>query len=201
MAQGHGARIRCRWISLKCRRSPSASIRSPAHSITPSAICACFPSAPRGDTGAVAVTGGDWTVSCNGGSTCALTNPVAGTWGDTGSSVFNGQNALTAPLQSSLTDLTAYRGLGLRTRWLRHQEPSTSRATRTWTTAPPPKPAAAQRCPPMSAQHRAMLRRERNGLLQVEPKAPTAVPNKAASLSGAHRKLNLLLPALNRREE
>jgi hypothetical protein len=70
-----------------------------------------LPAGAAGDTGAVAVAGGDWTVSCNGGSTCALTNPATGTWGDTGSSVFNGQNALTAPLQSSLTDLTAYRGL------------------------------------------------------------------------------------------
>jgi hypothetical protein len=40
-----------------------------------------------------------------------LTNPAPTTWGDTGSSAFNGQNALTAPLQSGLTDLTAYRGL------------------------------------------------------------------------------------------
>jgi hypothetical protein len=70
-----------------------------------------LPAGAAGDTGAVAVAGGDWTVSCNGGSTCALTNPATGTWGDTGSSVFNGQNPLTAPLQSSLTDLTAYRGL------------------------------------------------------------------------------------------
>jgi hypothetical protein len=70
-----------------------------------------LPAGAAGDTGAVAVAGGDWTVSCNGGSTCALTNPATGTWGDTGSSVFNGQNSLTAPLQSSLTDLTAYRGL------------------------------------------------------------------------------------------
>jgi len=70
-----------------------------------------LPTGASGDTGAVAVNGGDWTVSCNGGSACALANPAAGTWGDTGSSVFNGQNALTAPLQSSLTDLTAYRGL------------------------------------------------------------------------------------------
>lgn len=70
-----------------------------------------LPAGSTGDSGAVAVNGGDWTVSCNGGSTCTLTNPAAGTWGDTGSSVFNGQNALTAPLQSSLSDLTAYRGL------------------------------------------------------------------------------------------
>src|SRR5271157_2578657 len=70
-----------------------------------------LPAGATGDTGAVAVNGGDWTVSCSGGSTCALTNPAAGTWGDTGSSVFNGQNVLTAPLQSSLSDLTAYRGL------------------------------------------------------------------------------------------
>jgi hypothetical protein len=70
-----------------------------------------LPAGSTGDTGAVAVNGSDWTVSCSGGSTCALTNPASGTWGDTGSSVFNGQNALTAPLQSSLTDLTAYRGL------------------------------------------------------------------------------------------
>jgi hypothetical protein len=70
-----------------------------------------LPAGVAGDTGAVAVNGGDWTVSCNGGSTCALTNPTTTSWGDTGSSVFDGQNALTAPLQSSLTDLTAYRGL------------------------------------------------------------------------------------------
>jgi hypothetical protein len=70
-----------------------------------------LPASATGDTGAVAVNGGDWTVSCNGGSTCALANPAPNTWGDTGSSVFNGQNALTAPLQSSLNDLTAYRGL------------------------------------------------------------------------------------------
>ena len=70
-----------------------------------------LPVGATGDTGAVAVKGGDWTVGCNGGSTCALTNPAPGIWGDAGSSVFNGQNALTAPLQSSLTDLTAYRGL------------------------------------------------------------------------------------------
>jgi hypothetical protein len=70
-----------------------------------------LPTAATGDTGAVAVNGGDWTVGCNGGSTCALTNPSSTTWGDTGSSVFDGQNVLTAPLQSSLTDLTAYRGL------------------------------------------------------------------------------------------
>lgn len=70
-----------------------------------------LPAGATGDTGAVAVAGGNWTVSCNGGSTCALTNPAAGTWGDTGSSVFNGKNVLTAPLQSSLSDLTAYRGL------------------------------------------------------------------------------------------
>jgi hypothetical protein len=70
-----------------------------------------LPAGATGDTGAVAVSGGNWTVSCNGGSTCALTNAASTTWGDMGSSVFNGQNALTAPLQSSLTDLTAYRGL------------------------------------------------------------------------------------------
>ena len=70
-----------------------------------------LPEGATGDTGAIAVNGGNWTVSCNGGSTCALTNPAPGTWGDTGSSVFNGQNVLTAPLQSSLSDLTAYRGL------------------------------------------------------------------------------------------
>jgi hypothetical protein len=70
-----------------------------------------LPTGASGDTGAVAVSGGDWTVSCNGGSTCALTNADPTTWGDTGSSVFNGQNALTAPLQSSLADLTAYRGV------------------------------------------------------------------------------------------
>ena len=70
-----------------------------------------LPTGATGDTGAVAVSGGNWTVSCNGGSTCALTNPAPTTWGDTGSSVFNGQNALNAPLQPSLTDLTAYRGL------------------------------------------------------------------------------------------
>ena len=70
-----------------------------------------LPTGATGDTGAVAVNGGDWTVSCSGGSTCALTNLAPTTWGDTGSSVFNGQNALSAPLQPSLTDLTAYRGL------------------------------------------------------------------------------------------
>ncbi len=70
-----------------------------------------LPAGVTGDTGAVTVNGGDWTVGCNGGSTCALTNPASGTWGDTGSSVFDGQNALTAPLQTSLNNLTAYRGL------------------------------------------------------------------------------------------
>jgi hypothetical protein len=70
-----------------------------------------LPAGATGDTGAVAVNGGNWTVDCNGGSTCALTNPSSTTWGDTGSSVFNGQNVLSAPLQSSLADLTAYRGL------------------------------------------------------------------------------------------
>jgi hypothetical protein len=70
-----------------------------------------LPTGATGDTGAVAVNGGSWAVSCNGGSTCALTNPSPTTWGDTGSSVFDGQNVLTAPLQPSLTDLTAYRGL------------------------------------------------------------------------------------------
>jgi hypothetical protein len=70
-----------------------------------------LPAGATGDAGAVTVNGGNWTVSCNGGSTCALTNPSPTTWGDTGSSVFNGQNVLTAPLQSSLTDLTEYRGL------------------------------------------------------------------------------------------
>ena len=70
-----------------------------------------LPAGATGDAGAVAVNGGDWTVSCNGGSTCALTNPSPSTWGDTGSSVFDGQNVLTAPLQSSLTNLNAYRGL------------------------------------------------------------------------------------------
>jgi len=70
-----------------------------------------LPTGATGDTGAVAVNGGNWTVSCNGGSTCALTNPSPTTWGDAGSSVFDGQNALTAPLQSSLSNLTAYRGL------------------------------------------------------------------------------------------
>ena len=70
-----------------------------------------LPAGSTGDTGAVAVNGGDWTVSCSGGSTCALTNPASGTWGNTGSSPFNGRNALTAPLQAGLTDLTAYRGL------------------------------------------------------------------------------------------
>ena len=70
-----------------------------------------LPAGATGDSGAVAVNGGNWTVSCNGGSTCALTNPASGAWGDTGSSVFNGQNSLTAPLQTSLSDFTAYRGL------------------------------------------------------------------------------------------
>ena len=70
-----------------------------------------LPAGASGDAGAVAVSGGNWSVSCNGGSTCALANPATATWGDTGSSVFNGQNVLSAPLQSSLTDLTAYRGL------------------------------------------------------------------------------------------
>jgi hypothetical protein len=70
-----------------------------------------LPAGSTGDTGAVAVNGGDWTVSCSGGSTCALTNSSSTTWGDTGSSVFNGQNSLTAPLPSNLSDLTSYRGL------------------------------------------------------------------------------------------
>jgi hypothetical protein len=70
-----------------------------------------LPIGATGDTGAVAVNGSDWTVSCNGGSTCVLTNPAPGTWGDTGSSVFNGQNALSAPLQPALNNLTVYRGL------------------------------------------------------------------------------------------
>ena len=70
-----------------------------------------LPAGASGDAGAVAVAGGNWSVSCNGGSTCALTNPAPATWGDTGSSVFNGQNTLSAPLQSDLTNLTAYRGL------------------------------------------------------------------------------------------
>ncbi|MGD0860097.1 MAG: right-handed parallel beta-helix repeat-containing protein [Terracidiphilus sp.] len=70
-----------------------------------------LPAGATGDTGAVAVNGGNWTVSCNGGSTCALTNADPTTWGDTGSSVFDGQNVLNAPLQSSLSDLTSYRGL------------------------------------------------------------------------------------------
>ena len=70
-----------------------------------------LPAGATGDAGAVAVKGGNWTVSCSGGSTCALTNPAPGTWGDTGSSVFHGQNVLSAPLQSNLTDLTTYRGL------------------------------------------------------------------------------------------
>jgi len=70
-----------------------------------------LPAGATGDTGAVAVNGGNWTVSCNGGSTCALTNPAPTTWGDTGSSVFDGQNSLTAPLQPNLTDLNTYRGL------------------------------------------------------------------------------------------
>jgi Right handed beta helix region len=70
-----------------------------------------LPAGATGDTGAVAVNGGNWAVSCNGGSTCALTNLAPNTWGETGSSVFDGQNVLTAPLQSSLNNLTAYRGL------------------------------------------------------------------------------------------
>jgi hypothetical protein len=70
-----------------------------------------LPAGAIGDTGAVAVNGGNWTVNCNGGSTCALTNADPTTWGETGSSVFDGQNVLNAPLQSSLNDLTAYRGL------------------------------------------------------------------------------------------
>ncbi|MGA3373410.1 MAG: right-handed parallel beta-helix repeat-containing protein [Terracidiphilus sp.] len=70
-----------------------------------------LPAGATGDTGAVAVNGGNWTVSCNGGSTCALTNADPTTWGDTGSSVFDGQNVLNAPLQSSLSNLTSYRGL------------------------------------------------------------------------------------------
>jgi hypothetical protein len=70
-----------------------------------------LPTGATGDTGAVAVNGGNWTVSCSGGSTCALTSPASGTWGDTGSSVFNSQNALSAPLQSSLSNLTTYRGV------------------------------------------------------------------------------------------
>ena len=70
-----------------------------------------LPAGATGDTGAVAVNGGNWTVSCNGGSTCALTNAGPTTWGVTGSSVFDGQNVLNAPLQPSLSDLTSYRGL------------------------------------------------------------------------------------------
>jgi len=70
-----------------------------------------LPAGATGDTGAVAVSGGNWTVSCNGGSTCTLTNPAPTTWGETGRSVFGGQNALTAPLQSSLSNLKTYRGL------------------------------------------------------------------------------------------
>ncbi len=70
-----------------------------------------LPMGATGDTGAVAVNGGDWTVSCNGGSTCTLTNANPTTWGDTGSSVFDGQNVLSAPLQPGLSNLTTYRGL------------------------------------------------------------------------------------------
>lgn len=70
-----------------------------------------LPVGASGDDGAVPVSGDSWTVSCNGGSTCALTTTGPPTWGVTGSSVFNGQNTLTAPLQSSLTDLRGYRGM------------------------------------------------------------------------------------------
>jgi hypothetical protein len=70
-----------------------------------------LPMGATGDTGAVAVNGGDWTVSCNGGSTCTLTNANPTTWGDMGSSVFDGQNVLNAPLQPGLSNLTTYRGL------------------------------------------------------------------------------------------
>jgi hypothetical protein len=70
-----------------------------------------LPTGGSGDTGAVAVDGGSWTVSCNGGSTCAVTTTGSTSWGDTGSSVFNGQNVLTAPLPSTLTNLSGYRGI------------------------------------------------------------------------------------------
>jgi hypothetical protein len=40
-----------------------------------------------------------------------LTNANPTTWGDMGSSVFDGQNVLNAPLQPGLSNLTTYRGL------------------------------------------------------------------------------------------
>jgi hypothetical protein len=70
-----------------------------------------LPSGETGDSGAVPVTGTTWTVSSSGGSTCILAASGPAVWGASGSSVFNGGNALAAPLPANLKDLTAYRGL------------------------------------------------------------------------------------------
>ena len=69
-----------------------------------------LPAGGSGDAGAVPVTGTTWTVSASGGSTCTLTSSGPAAWGASGTSVFNGQNSLTAPLPPNLTDLSAYRG-------------------------------------------------------------------------------------------
>jgi len=70
-----------------------------------------LPAGETGDTGAVPVTGADWTTSASGGSVCTLTASGPLTWGASGSSGLNGQNLLIAPLPAGLTSLAAYRGL------------------------------------------------------------------------------------------
>jgi uncharacterized protein (TIGR03437 family) len=70
-----------------------------------------LPAAGSGDTGAVPVSGATWTITCQNGATCALSQKSPGVWTISGSTPFNGTNALFAALPAGSKDLRQYRGL------------------------------------------------------------------------------------------
>ena len=70
-----------------------------------------LPAAGSGDSGAVPVSGATWTITCQNGATCALSQKSPGVWTISGSTPFNGTNALFAALPAGSKDLRQYRGL------------------------------------------------------------------------------------------
>ena len=70
-----------------------------------------LPAAGSGDTGAEPVSGLTWSIRCENGAACALSQKSPGVWSISGSTPFGGSNALIASLPAGSKDLRRYRGL------------------------------------------------------------------------------------------